>query len=59
MSNWPSIPSSGRGNSEQGDCWENPNPQQLFNALKRKNKLEELVPKDQVLKMYVFTMIWE
>ena len=32
------IPSSGRGNSDDGLAWENPSSNQLFRALHRKNK---------------------
>ncbi len=32
------IPSTGRGNSEDGKYWENPSANQLYRSLKRKNK---------------------
>ena len=32
------IPASGRGNSEDGKKWQNPSANQLYRALKRKNK---------------------
>jgi len=36
------IPASGRGNSEDGKSWVNPSSNQLFRALKRKNKPIEI-----------------
>eukprot|EP00455_Lapot_gusevi_P041702 TRINITY_DN486_c0_g1_i2.p1 TRINITY_DN486_c0_g1~~TRINITY_DN486_c0_g1_i2.p1 ORF type:complete len:223 (-),score=36.69 TRINITY_DN486_c0_g1_i2:36-704(-) len=39
---WHKIPSTGRGNSEDGEAWENPSPRQLYSALKRKNKAGDL-----------------
>lgn len=33
-----SIPSTGRGNSDDGQSWMNPTANQLYNALKRKDK---------------------
>lgn len=39
---WGLIPSDGRGNSADGEHWENPSPRQLYAALKRKNKADDL-----------------
>ena len=38
------IPSTGRGNSEDGQEWLNPSPYQLHRALKRKGKA---IPKEE------------
>ena len=34
------IPSTGRGNSESGNEWLNPSPNQLYHSLQRKNKVK-------------------
>lgn len=49
------IPSSGRGNSEDGADWVNPSPNQLYRALKRNNK--PIDPQDAHAVSFVHDMV--
>eukprot|EP00466_Bigelowiella_natans_P012085 jgi/Bigna1/57255/fgenesh1_pm.7_\ len=51
------IPAAGRGNSEDGRKWLNPSPNQLYRALKRKNKPIE--KEDSASVAHVHTLVTE
>ncbi len=51
------IPSTGRGNSEDGSEWLNPTPAELFRALRRKDKHIEVGIKSSWL-MHLFNAVY-